>query len=64
MVGTRNTPMPSQLSTFQMSEEERSSQLDMITGPRPKVDNTRAYLIAAIVILLCAGAVLVFLLAL
>jgi len=63
MVGTRNTPVPSQLSTFQMSEEERSSQLDMLTGPRPKIDNSKAYMIAIIAILLCACAVLVFLVA-
>ena len=63
MVGTRNTPAPSQLSTFQMSEEERSSQLEMLTGPRPKIDNSKAYLIAVIMVLLCAVGVLVFLLA-
>jgi hypothetical protein len=66
MVGTRNTPQSSQLSTFQMSEDERSSQLDLLTGPRPKIeaDHSKLYMIAIIAILACACAVLVFLLAL
>ena len=55
--------MPSQLSTFQMSEEERSSQLEMLTGPRPKIDNSKAYIVLVIMILLCVAGVLVFLLA-
>ena len=63
MVGTRNTPMPSQLSTFQMSDEERTSKLE-ITKPRPKVDNSKMYMFVIIGLLACAVAVLVFLLAL
>ena len=59
MVGTRNTPAPSQLSTFQMSNEERESQLEM-TRPRAKISNWNLYLVAIILLLLCTVGILVF----
>ena len=59
MVGTRNTPAPSQLSTFQMTNEERESQLEM-TRPRPKISNWNLYMVAIILLLLCTVGVLVF----